>query len=641
MSLASPAAAPFPRPEAPPGLFRRHLPIILVLACLLAVRLPLLAHIPEYILLDQDYNPLHFGQLFWGQDWPALDDHEVGENARTLALSNAYYLLPTLLFKLGLPFGFWAGLQLLVGLPALLLGLYRLSYVLFGNPLLAALTALHFHVALWLFRLNVGYPLHFDQMLYSGDLNHIPASFFLAFLLAGRYARAGGTVLVLACLNPTYGFNGFLILAAVVGWLAVKKRSLDRASLTALLLAGAGLAAAWVMVSLATPVQAPVGQAVRDFSIRTYGHLVPHIFTRDWAVSMFFLAALLGLALAWERYFRPRTGDPGPAEVGTILNLLAALFILHGLLLYLLLYRYQPRLLILLTPSKICFFLIFVANAYLCRALYAGLSKPPPGSLLVVPYLFFLLYFGGLEGPAAAAVLLLSLVLLSAGLLKPHPSPTWTGQAPWLAVSALVLLTAWSAWATIYPLGEDRFKYARAFLDIQLKIKAALDRDSILVPYRLPEADNPYGPFTSFAMRTYSRRGALIFWSLGRNAYFNSRRRLEMEEAAFGPAGIKVWEEILAQAGEAKQEDPLLYYFGLRTRPCCSISKSTPPWRILLDKIQRLKSYLDGLTLPGYLDYARRLGASHVLVCRDPGQEVGGEVVVQNPSFAVVRIPDR
>ncbi len=621
------------------AFLKQHRIFLGIFVILVLIRLPLLWHIPEYLLLNQDYNPTHLGQIFWGEEWPRLDDHEVGENARYLAWTNIYYLIPTLAYKLGVPFNFWYGLHLLLGMPLLLLCQYFLAYVLFRNPGQACFAALNFHFAKWIFELNFGYTLVFDYSIYQGDIPHIPAAAFLVFLIRGNLALAGLCSLVLSLLNPTYGVNAWIILMSWMVWRWWRRGYAPEGMIPAGLLAGAGVLGAYVLVTLATPIKAPVPQEVRDFCILTYFHFTPHIFAfKYWVLT----ASLFGLLLgAWciDRWRRPPGEVDNPREPARVMGFFLFIFLFYYLGVYFLLYVASPSVFILFSPSKSGLFLVFLANAYFSLALYNLLGSYLPYSLLPISVYAYLVYRDQ-TGMLVAAVLGLIWVLgIVALIAKKSPGFEFRPMV-WSQAGAVALLLLYSCGVTLAQLYSPRMTHAAQLYDVELKIKESIPKDAIFVPYNPPGSTNTFGPFRGHPLRTFSRRGVLIYWSLLRNAYFNSQERMAHEVRAYREAGgIDVWGNMLAKARKSREEEPLRYYLGIRTNPF-QIEKTSYNWEIVLQEKKKLKDYIYPVNLEDYLDYGRRLGATHVLICKDPARKVENyPVLVGNDYFSVIEIP--
>jgi hypothetical protein len=132
----------------------------------------------------------------------------------------------------------------------------------------------------------------------------------------------------------------------------------------------------------------------------------------------------------------------------------------------------------------------------------------------------------------------------------------------------------------------------------------------------------------------------LIFWSLGRNAYFNSQERLKIEERCYRAAGIDVWNDTIAKLEKAKQENWLLYYLGISLKPSFKIAKSTSVWSVTEEDYNKLRDFVKNATLADFADYGRRIGATDILICKDPEQKVPWtHIVLENKYFAVLKIP--
>jgi hypothetical protein len=87
-----------------------------------------------------------------------------------------------------------------------------------------------------------------------------------------------------------------------------------------------------------------------------------------------------------------------------------------------------------------------------------------------------------------------------------------------------------------------------------------------------------------------------------------------------------------------KIDNPMMYYTGVRTDPNLSVGVSGI-WSIYINKINEFINYVESMSFEHYLDFARRAGASYIIISRDPGRGTFPTGIVENEYFVVMAIP--
>jgi len=196
-----------------------------------------------------------------------------------------------------------------------------------------------------------------------------------------------------------------------------------------------------------------------------------------------------------------------------------------------------------------------------------------------------------------------------------------------------------TAYATVKPFIDKRIEVAEALYDISLKINKQTDPSAVFVPYRMAGTNvNKHGPYMNMAFRTYSRRAIIQYSAIGQNVYYNSLKRHESEEKAFVSAGLVCWRDLMGTAKRLKREDPLAYYVGISFRPSFHFLETTTLNRAYYDKINQLRNYTGALNFDEFMQYAKRLGASHIIVSHDKGVVVPPNPLISNEYFSVYEI---
>ncbi len=594
---------------------------------------PLVYYIQEVILLNQDYNPVFLSRLFSGDITLFHDDAEIGANAKYLMFSSLFFYLSHALSLAGLPIETLSAAAVVVNFPLFFAGLYFLSWRLFGNKQLALVSAFMFPaMKFMLFDMNIGYPALYFHSLYYGDINHTFAVWIMVACLASRYAAAAGLCGVLILLNPTYGLQ-MGALSAFVYIAAGQWRDIPGT----LKIAAVGLvclAAALCQIHLATPVSDPAPLDQKIFSIQTYSHMVPHILdVKNYIAAQIFL--LLGLAAAL--CIAPVRERP---QARLFLYALLAYHLLFGIVLYAALYYFLPQYFVYFSPARAYIFTALVTGVSFTAALWYLFSQRL--WLLVTAHAVFFAY--PLIGPAhvinsfakfCVAGSALFAVLL---LLKNRMGAFAALDRRALLGVAFALFLASCAHLTWVANGYD-FRIQTAFLDIQKQISAHTPPESKFAPYTVAPNDNPYAMFRSWPFRTYSGRSAMT-WVVGRNAYFDSALRSRYEEEAFKAAGLSLWPDMLARGEAVRRDRPLYYFTGLHRDADGFHPGPAGIWVTFLNKIDIQVKTLDAMSLNQFMDFARRLHVTHLIVSQTPGHpfQGRGKIVLRNDYFVVLDI---
>ncbi len=628
-------------------LARDHRLFVLILAAIFISRVPFLANLHAVLLLNQDFNPEHFGHLFFENDIPAADDSEAGENAGTFSLVSIYYWLPLLAYRIGVPFQFFSGLHALLALPLLSFGIYRLTLALFGNPKIACLAVLVFLFKDFaLFRLNLGYPILLNSTIYQSDPAYIFVLFSISAILEKRQMMAASWIAMLGLLNPTSAATLGACYVLYLGF-SGELRPMSRKTFISLLIIGFAAFVAFVCVTAATPLRNPAPEAARGLAILGNSHLNPHISMPAifLAVQCLIFAGLI-FTIFVERSLAASQIETDRRTCARQLGYaLFAAYLIFGWCGYWLLYVMSPALLVMVAPAKIFMVAAIYLAPYVAYALYWVGNRYPIGTVTAVGFGVVFVdktWLVWLRTADASIVggLLLCLLIVVLGALMARYTRLERRQASsmWLyAVITLFLYDFGQSATRIFRSGD--VAVGNAFYQIQLQIKKQTPSDSIFVPYRYPGTlSNPYGPFRNWPFRTYSRRGGFGFWAVGRNIYFNSARRHELESAGFAAFGVDFWDSVLGEADAAKRRDPLFYYTGIRTDGGMPRLEATPVWTILAKPYDALQETVSKMTLDEFKKRSAALGASHVIVSRDRGAGTELHGLLENDYFVVLPV---
>jgi hypothetical protein len=626
---------------AVPGRPHTHrIPVLLLIAYTL-VRVATTWHVDEYTLLNADYNAQNIVELARHHDVPPLDDMEAGHLRDTLTFSSLYFLSAWVLDGIGVPVRVVHLLHQALGPPLLAAAMYAIGWALFGSAAVALLAALVLSAVdyAW-FLTNVGYPILFNQALYYGDVNHVLAAALLAALLMRRFGLAATASVLLSLMNPTYGLNGVLCLAVV--WALTRAASSRMPGLGAVVaISVTGAAAGYGLVVTAmwlAPPDAGAPAVARELAIRSYGHVAIHA-----AIPAMYIAGIgtlitaLLTAVHGERGLVRHGRDPWFERVA---GAIAAITVVQGIAVYWWLYVAWPQGFIGTSPSKIFMFAVLFITPYVARGLVLALTGPHRGATVAT----LVLLAAVLASRSIQMVWGAGLLASAWGAIARRPLVP-TGPPIRIAVmaAAAILVTDLGV-AMAQPFRDARLALAAELKDISLLIRARLPAQALLVPVRFEaDADPRLGPFTNLALRTFSRRGYLPYWSVGRNAYFDSAQRHRAEERALAPLPGHRWPEMMAAAMREREERPLRYFTGLdlRLRPCCAVSMGLPTAsRLLADTQSQLERYLATLSPRDWADYARDIGGTHLFVSRSPGAVLPwGPVLAETAHFAVIPVP--
>lgn len=626
-------------------LLQEHYLYAIVLGVIFITRFPFLANLQELVLLNQDTNPEHFGRLFFDHDIPEEDDSEVGENSRTFSLASLYFSLPLLFFRFGVPFDFFAGLHALFVLPIISYGIYRLAIEIHGDKRVACLAVLVFLFRDFLvFRLNLGYPLVLNHMIYYSDANVIFILFALLAMIRARLITAACWIGLLALCNPTA--IGTITVCLVLFLYFSQRESLPlhrQIGIPCLVLVGAA-AIAFLAVQAATPIKNPAPEAARILSIQLNAHFAPHVESpMRFLFAQVILVVILTYAIFVEK-FRRRKGASEENAFLAPLHLsyaMLAAYVCCGWIAYWILYVFWPVVFVMFAPAKIFMLCSIFICIYVAHALYYFWSRWGLSTVVVLG--FVILYFQPENvGYPAYRPILFALLLVVAGIDVAARKMRgvfnrWHINAGF-SVLLLVMVFDFLQYSN-YVFRSGQLNAASAFYDIQLQIKSKISPQAIFVPYRgVGTVRNQYGPFGNWPFRTYSRRGANAFWLTGRNIYYNSALRHRLEVQSYAAFGIDYWDDLLRESEKMKEADPLFYYTGLQVVDGKFMLKSTPMWSYSFRSWDKLVSLVSTMSLAEFSRIAIRLGATHVIVSRDPGQMAKTVSGIQNDYFVVLPV---
>lgn len=615
----------------------------LIIFVLLSLQLVKVYHCIEYVLLAQDVNQVHLSELFVNNDMPSVDDGEIGENARYLALSNFNFLIPLIGAKLHVDPLYYIGFQMLLMAPLIFLGIYLCAHIVLPNKLFSAFAGLlFFYDDFWLTKINISCPILINKMYYYSDIAHVAAIFLLYFMFRGKYILAALCASIGTMINPTYGLN--LSLLVTIGlFVSGRMRRLSREnSISLLVISLVSLSALW-LIKMATPIHNPAPLEPRIVSILTYGHMALHINDPfKYFVLMGLLLCLTVLVIVLERakYLHGYgTTIPSP-EGGSLARSILIFLFIQGIACYWILYIFAPTLIPVLAPYKALMVVAIYLAIYVAYAIYVVFLRAWKMSLLFFAPFALLLLKGRYPAlPYPVWVLFVILVMLCIRMVKRDKEKLASPVSNFGLICAIVALLCDVAYSTAKPFIDKRIEVASALYDISLKIKKQTDTGAVFVAYRLPGTHvNNHGPFMSLALRTYSRRGIVPYHSVGRNAYFDSLLRYENEERSFAAAGLSCWKDLEDTLKPMKHDDPLAYYAGVSLRPSFHFLTATTLKKVFYDKIAQLHDYTVGLDFGEYMAFAKRLGASYIIVSHDTGAVLPSSPLIHNGYFSVYKI---
>lgn len=618
--------------------------LAIVLAVILLSRIPFLLDIHAITLLNQDTNAEHFGRLFLNHDIPVQDDSEVGENARTFSLVSIYFWLPLAFFRLGVPFEFLAGLHLLFVLPLAALGIYRLSMSIFGDRHIAVLGMLVFLFGDFLFfRLNLGYPLLLNRAHYYSDGNVVPILFALSAMLDRRHLASSVWIALLALCNPTSAVSltacylMFMILSGDLG------RKTPGIMLSFVIIASGALLS-FVFVRLAMPIQFPAPEAARDLAILGNAHFHPHISN---PVTFLLAQATFACGMSYAIFVERRADRISTHAVQSSRSYcmsvaMLALYISFGWGAYWILFVTSPTLALVFAPAKAFVIVALFLCPYLGHALYRAWQRLPMWTVVAVAFLVLGFEFNLIwTGRYLLVIATFCVALTVASRYLPRAIDDGRkGRYRSLLFAALFLVLVsdfgWNA-TKIFRSGE--VAVARAFYDIQLQIREKTPASAFFVPFRYAgTTTNPFGAFRNWPFRTYSRRGANLFWLAGRNIYYNSARRHALEVSSYAAFGIDLWDSVITKARTERQANALLYFTGIHIDGWRPRAESCAIWSTLVEPYDMLKRKVAAMNLDEFRIAAEALGATHILVSRDPGMGPKLNGMLGNEYFVVVPV---
>lgn len=617
-----------------------HRVFLCILLLFLALGCARADYYQEFMLQGSDWNTLKVPDLFMRGHLPAGDDFEVGHLRYSIALTSIYYAIPLGLAYLGLPGDVFMIAQQLLGQALFFAALYYLILAVVTPRSAAAVAALLFFFAdHWFFSLNGGYQILFNVWPYHTDVMHIAVVLMVGLLLRGRLLAAGVAAGAVGLLNVTYGLSAGLCLAG--GALALRlSRSMSwRELLASLGAAGAGVICSGLSILLLLPKGEHAPAGVREVSIQSYGHVAIHAqspLTYLLAVAVVFFCLMFAFVVERHR----REGQDG--YLVAFAAVMAATTLVFGLGVYWATYVLAPPLFIALSPGKWFTVMAFYLYPYAALALYRGFSRNMSVACLMLA-VAVLSVVRGADVSRYWALLVLAMAVEMALLWRGRALPPGRRAAPVALAAALLLIAVHVGSIALEPFRDGRLRVAADLRDISLKIRAALPEDALLIQYRLPGTQRNFiTSYSHLALRTYSDRGYFPFWAFGRIAYFDSMQRYRKEEQVFSAVGLAGWPEVLERLASERNENPLAYFTGVTLNPAPGrlVSFGHPaPWTALGDEVSRFQKVLEQGGPEGFLAFARKLGCTHVLVAKDPGERIAwAQPVLETDWFAVVPV---
>jgi len=367
---------------------KQHTWIFIIFFIHVLLNIPILFHPYGYILTAQDYNPVHFVQMYWHNDIPAFDDSEVGENRSRLVFGTAYFWLPMLLAKLGIPLETTVIFHGLFGLPLLLASIYVISYTLFRNANLAGMTAAAFPLFHFsAFGVNLGYQILFQQTYYYNDFNLVFTGWALASAVGNRLVGAAAWCAVLVLFNPTAGINLVIVLfifGLLTRWQTIVtgiiKHNIDLIMAAALVVAA--ITVSYVLLLFAAPSHPNAPREARDFAIQAYGHITPHIYD---GILYLYAQLTLSILLVYAVWTEVRVGSIVGLSLAVAMMLA---LVVMGWFIYFLTIVLSPLLLVLLSPSKILIIAAIYTFIYAMHAAWRALGCHATVTVILVGGVF-------------------------------------------------------------------------------------------------------------------------------------------------------------------------------------------------------------------------------------------------------------
>ncbi|MEM6812685.1 MAG: hypothetical protein AAF549_09495 [Pseudomonadota bacterium] len=585
-------------------------------------------NIQSFILTGQDYNPVYFGKLLWGEADVDFGDSEVGLNRQFLSLSNLYFLIPALFHKWGLPLESMSFIHTILGFPTLIFLYYFVSYSIFRSQKVALFSLGIFMLADFsMFLANIGYPLLFQKSYYYGDFNHIFVLLCFIFLYKDRIILAAASAFLLTLFNPTYGVN----LCLLVGLILILKGILfKREGVFSSLIMIFGAISALVMMYFATPNNEPISNEVRELAIQSYYHIAPHIYNMKHYVfaQVFIISGLILSCFVTAK-------DKGMLR---ILPIAASMLYVISIVAYWVLYIVEPEIFILFAPSKSLMILSMFVSLFYGFAVYNILFKLKsffPSIILVLATLFLLSMASGIviQQVIWAAALISAFLFIVIKIFKPSfISASYNPIFCYITVSFLFFLS----FTQVYWLKNPTyFDIPDALLDVSLQIESNINESAYFFAFKPISEGGDKQPVYSFRylpLRTYSNKNMVSF-AIGRNSYFDSQTRHNLETKNYKILGISLWDDALVQAKEYRSSMPLYYYLGYREG---NLSRSAVG-NIVINKVNMMNDIVRDMDTDQYENYARAIGATHIILMHMPDFSIDeNKRILGNKYFSVI-----
>ncbi|NKC11470.1 MAG: hypothetical protein GKR94_04460 [Gammaproteobacteria bacterium] len=613
----------------------------------------------NFLQFSQDFNPVHFAKLYVHNDMPSLDDSEVGTNARTYGLVSMYFWLAVVAEAIWTDGAYVVyALYTLASVPFFAFAFFCLGRAYIGSALggiafvgmIAAMDAA-------IYRLNLGYGFSLFNFAYVNDFTLAFGALSLASMMQTRYVATGLLLMVALILNPTIAVH-FLCISlgtVILRELMTQRQIPIRPVLAILIPAAIGIIGALVQVKLAVPHPNPIDAEIRAIAIRTYGHssihyggLLPYIRT---------MVSLLLAFCLYSLYLRKQDSAPAGWRGGQPLawTVVVGLILMPGIW-YWLSYTYTPALFITTGPSKFLLAAVVLAALVLTDVVFRTIKDFPALSVLVFVGALIVIFAIPYINARAGAYRVLPFVVFSGLVLSFATSRNWrvvillqsieqaltsfiSDTERLQAIAKTIIAGALAATFVVgaaMPLIDGRLDYAQEFRSFKRELTQHLDGESILVPYTAPGSTHSrFGAFKSVVLRTDTRAGAILFWSVGRNAYFNDRLRHENEERVFRAANLPTWKEALSDHRREWEKAPRQYLTGA-SKQNGRVSFTQPKvFELVRERRQALQKRLADYSWPDFQAFACRIGGTHVVYFKDVAQSAPANALIEAPQFVL------
>lgn len=627
------------------------------------------SHYLDLLQFGQDYNPVHLAKLFLNNDLPILDDSEIGSNANYLGLSSIFFwlgIIAEFTHENG-AYVIWA-LYSFFDIPLFFISIYFFGYALSRKPIIGLITlgVLTFANEA-VFRLNLGYDFTLFQFVYWNDYAISCSIFSLSAFFLGKIRTAGTLILLALLINPSIGIYFYLFTCAYIFLHDNRFNLLDARFFPYIALGVLGVLGAFIQVKLATPNFNPIDSELRNISIRTYGHAAIHIHS-----FLIYILVIFGMIFASIIYLRSvnylQVSSQSNLNRKLFAKLLVIFILVIPLIWYWISYVIFPDLFILSMPSKSLYVVVLISSFMFSEIWYTIFKRLPLTCviLILVIGLFSAVIGTFLTKISFFGLFLLGFIILNTSnifyrfnasfkkidsfstqyilikFIKPFhkfTKNTRIYKKQSLHVLATLLLLAPITIKAIISTVDGRFEHAAEFRKFKELIVDTVPKNSILIPYTVNSENNTsIISFTSIVLRTDTRLGGLIYWSLGRNAYFNDKLRHENEQLFYSAAGINLWNDIVARDRLEKQFDPLRYFTGINFKGVESFFGKPTVINGPLDAYKDLYKKTNDMNLIEFSKYASSVGATHIILSKDKNTPWPTEPFLSTDQFGLIQI---